>query len=145
MAYNDVAHFVHNQYGSRAISNRVDTIRNLLFEKLLGMAALYTDEGNPLCFNRRPSYQSRLLQRVNVQARVQTLKQNFDLTALTPAVVIFDPQDEETLRRVRDQWQSGNPHPLLEAVETFDKRFFTRPQFFTVVGNHSSQAHVQRW
>ena len=60
-------------------------------------------------------------------------------------VVIFDPQDEETLRRVRDQWQSGNPHPLLEAVETFDERFSTRPQFFTLVGNHSSQAHVRRW
>ena len=66
LAYNDVAHFVHSQYGSRATSNRADSIQNLLFEKLLGMAALYTDEGNPLCFNRRPSYQARLLQRVNV-------------------------------------------------------------------------------
>lgn len=143
LSYDQVATFVHARFGSRAAKDRKEAIRNLLFEKLLGMAAVYTDQGNPLCFNRRPSYESKLLQRVNVPARVEALTTNFDSNALTPAVVIFDPADEQYLKDVRRSWKNGDPNTLLRAVEEYEEG--SEPDFFTIVGNHSSQAHVKRW
>lgn len=142
LAYDQVASFVQGQYGSRAAKDRTEAIQNLLFVHLLGMAAVYTDQANPQCYNRRPSYESKLLQRVTVQSRVNTLIEKFDLHALTPAVVIFDPEQSHRFDTVKQAWAAGDPRPLFKAVESYEA---LEPEFFTLVGNHSSEAHVRRW
>ncbi|CAD7701397.1 unnamed protein product, partial [Ostreobium quekettii] len=140
LAYDQVDRFVQGHYGLKASKDRKEIIQNLLFVRLMGFAAIYTDLGNPLCYNRRPSYASKLLQRVIVESRVQTLTENFDLQALTPAVVVFDPTTTQRMESVREQWEAGNPGLLLEAVEHYTEGQET--EFFTIVGNHSTQAHV---
>jgi hypothetical protein len=137
---------VEEVHGSRRSGTMEEENRIKAYIGLMGKAALYTTKADVRCWNRRASVESGFSTRPHVPTRVQELMANFSFERLGAAVVVID--DCEDSKLVFEAWRAHDYAPLIRLVERYEApgdsmEEVDRTAGFTLVGNHSTDAHVR--
>jgi hypothetical protein len=131
---------VDDVHGSRRAASVEEENRIRCYIQLIGKAALYTSRADVRCWNRRADVNSGFSTRPHVAVRVQELMGTFSFERLGAAVVVID--DCENNKPVFEAWKREEYEPLIKLVEQYDGEL-ERTVGFTLVGNHSTDAHCR--
>lgn len=136
---------VEEVQGSRCSATVEEENRIKCYIQLLGKAALYTTKADVRCWNHHADVESGFSTRPHVPSRVQELMGSFSFERLGAAIVVID--DCEEFKLVFQAWRNHDYDPLIRLVEQYeppaDMDEEDHTVGFTLVGNHSTDAHVR--